>query len=101
VGMSLVPPQVPVAPVPSHLDSLLPTQEGGCLAKATLLLLVRALALGREALCLVAPQPPPPQQHLRGLAFVKLQVRIYRRLLLYSPLCYLKHLQEACIAFVI
>lgn len=72
--MSLVRPRVRVAPVPSHLDSLLPTQEGGSLARATLLLLVRALVLGREALYLVALQLPPPRQHPRGLAFVKLQV---------------------------
>lgn len=41
------------------------------MAKTTLLLLVRARALGREALCLVAPRPLPLQQHLQGLAFVK------------------------------
>lgn len=41
------------------------------MVKTTLLLLVRALALGREALCLVAPRPLPLQQHLQGLAFVK------------------------------
>lgn len=69
--MSSEPPQVPAALVPSHLDRLLPIQEEHYLAKTTLLLLVRALALGREALCLVAPRPLPLQQHLQGLAFVK------------------------------
>lgn len=63
-----------VAPPPSHLDSLLPTQEGACLAKATLQRLVRAPALDRAAQCSVAPQPPPHQCHPLGLASVKLQV---------------------------
>lgn len=44
------------------------------MAKATLLRLGRVPALGREALCLVAPQPPPRQRRPLGLAFVKLQV---------------------------
>lgn len=74
VEVSLVPPQVPVAPVPFHLDSHLPTQEGGCLVKATLLLLGRVLALDKEALYLVVPQLPPQQRHPLGSAFVKLQV---------------------------
>lgn len=93
--------QAPVAPAPSHLDSLLPTLEEGSLARAALLPLARVLALGREALCSVAPQPPPRQRHPLGLAFVKLQVRIYRRFLLCCSLYYLKHLQQICISLVI
>lgn len=71
------------------------------MARAALLLLARALALGREALCSVAPQPPPRQRHPLGLAFVKLQVRIYGRFLLCCPPYYLKHLQQICISLVI
>lgn len=74
VGMSLAPPQAPVVPAPSRLDSLLPTQEEDCLAKVILLPLVRAQALDREALYLVVLQPPPQQQHPLGLTFVHLQV---------------------------
>lgn len=44
------------------------------MAKATLLLLGRVLALDREALYLVVPQLPPQQRHPLGSAFVKLQV---------------------------
>lgn len=73
-GMSSVPLRAPVAPAPSHLDSRLPTTEVGCLARTTLLLLVRVLALVREAPCLVAPRPPPQQRHPLALASVKLQV---------------------------
>lgn len=71
--MSLVPLPAPAAPARSPLDSLLPAQAGACSAKATPLLLARAPALGREALCLVATRPPPPRRPPLGLAFVKLQ----------------------------
>lgn len=74
VAMSLAPLPAPVAPALSHSDSLLPAQEGGCLARAAPLLSVRVLALGKEAPYLVAPRPPPRQHLPRGLAFVKLQV---------------------------
>ena len=76
-GMSSVPLRVPVAPAPSRLDGHLPTTEVGSLARTTLLLLVRVLALGREAPCLVAPRPPPQQRHPLALASVKLQVSTY------------------------
>lgn len=72
--MSSVPLQAPVAPVPSRSDSLLPTQEEGCLAKAHPSLSARALASGRVALCLVPPRRAPRQHRPLGLAFVKLQV---------------------------
>lgn len=73
-GMSSVPLRAAVAPAPSLLDSHLPTTEVGSLARTTLLLLVRVLALGREAPCLVAPRLPPRQRHPLALASVKLQV---------------------------
>lgn len=92
--MSSAPLPAPVAPALSHSDSLLPTQEGACLARAAPLLSVRALALGKEAPYLVAPRPPPRQHLPRGLAFVKLQVRICVRFLPRSSLYCLKHLQQ-------